>query len=119
MIDLVYIVLFAAAAFLYYGISCLLSPHLIKEFKRFGIPEYRILTGVLQLSGATGLVLGLFYPWLGFTAAAGLAILMLAGFITRIKIKDTFLQSLPSFFFMLLNAYIASSYWNLVAVIGE
>ena len=119
METLTYVVLFSTISFLYYGIGCLVSPRLMKEFERYGLPRFRILTGILQLLGAAGLVLGLFYPWLGVIAAAGLTILMMAGFVTRIKIKDSLLQTLPSFFYMVLNAYITSSFYLLVGTRGE
>jgi len=111
---LFFIVFFTSASFLYYGLSCLISPHLINEFERYGLPQYRVLTGILQLIGAVGITVGLMYPLLGVFAAAGLALLMMAGFITRIKIKDTFLQMFPSFFYILLNAYIASAFYMII-----
>lgn len=119
MNSLIYIVLFTAASFLYYGVSCLISPRLINEFERFGLSEYRIITGVLQLLGAVGIIFGLLYPFLGILAAVGLTLLMMAGFITRIKIKDSFFQTLPSFFYMVLNAYIASIYYIQIGIKGE
>lgn len=119
MITLTYVVLFSAISFLYYGFACLVSPRLIIEFERYGLPQYRILTGVLQLLGAAGILLGLLYPLLGALAAAGLTLLMMAGFFTRIKIKDNFLQTLPSFFYMVLNAYITYEYYLLIGLKGE
>ena len=114
MNTLIYLVLFTAFSFLYYGLACLISPRLRIEFKRFGLPEYRMLTGFLQLLGSLGIILGLIFPLLGTLASAGLTLLMVAGFITRIKIKDTFIETLPSFFFMLINGYITFSYCLLI-----
>jgi len=111
---LIYLVLFTAVSFLYYGLACLNSPRLKIEFERFGLPEYRIMTGFLQLLGAVGIILGLIFPLLGLFASAGLTLLMVAGFITRIKIKDTFIETLPSFFFMLINGYLTFSYCLLI-----
>jgi hypothetical protein len=114
MNTLIYLVLFTAFSFLYYGLACLISPRLRIEFERFGLPEYRMLTGFLQLLGSLGIILGLIFPLLGTLASAGLTLLMVAGFITRIKIKDTFIETLPSFFFMLINGYITFSYCLLI-----
>ncbi|MEP2772061.1 MAG: DoxX family protein [Fulvivirga sp.] len=99
-----------AVAFMYYGLTCLFSSHLKLEFQRFGMPKQRIITGVLQLLGACGLVVGLWSPVVGAMASSGLALLMLAGFIVRIKIRDSIVQTLPSFFFMALNAYLAFAF---------
>lgn len=77
-----------------------------KEFIRFGLTKWRVLTGVLQVLGALGLAFGIFYATLAVTAAFGLALLMLLGFITRIRIKDGILESAPAFGLMLLNMYL-------------
>lgn len=106
MVLIKYIVILSAVSFTYYGLTCLFSQHLKNEFKRFGVPKQRLTTGVLQLLGAFGLIVGLWYPIVGAMAASGLALLMLAGFIVRIKIRDSFIQTLPSFFFMLINTYL-------------
>ena len=39
-------------------------------------------------------------------AAAGLALLMLLGVGVRIKIRDSFLQTLPALGYLALNAYL-------------
>lgn len=57
--------------------------------------------------GAAGLILGYFYlPVLSIIAAAGLSLLMILGFIVRLKIKDNVVQSAPSIFYAVINAYI-------------
>ena len=47
----------------------------------------------------------LFNPLL-IISSLGLALLMLAGFLVRLKLKDGILVSLPALFYMSLNAYI-------------
>lgn len=80
------------------------------EFKRYKLGTYRNLVGFLQIAGALGLALGVFYlPILLQFAAAGLCILMLLGFIVRIKIKDSILQSAPSLIYAFINGYILYS----------
>lgn len=78
-----------------------------REFERYGYPRYRKLVGALQLLGATGLLVGFYAPWAGQVGSGGLALLMLLGIGVRIKIKDTVLQTLPAFAYMLINAYLA------------
>jgi hypothetical protein len=66
------------------------------------------MTGFLQLLGAIGLLIGLYFsPILLLLASMGLGILMIAGFIVRLKINDNFIQSSPSFIFAVLNICIA------------
>ena len=77
------------------------------EFKRFGLEKFGLIIIALQFLGATGLILGLvlFNPLL-IISSLGLALLMLAGFLVRLKLKDSILVSLPALFYMSLNAYI-------------
>jgi len=101
------ILILTSLAFLYYGINCLFSQIMNDEFLRFGLTKkQRHLTGVLQVIGALGLISGLSISRVGMFAALGLTILMILGFIVRLKIKDSFLQSLPSFIFIWINLYL-------------
>ena len=59
-------------------------------------------------SGAIGLLIGLYYtPILLLLASSGLCLLMLSGFIVRVKIKDNFIESAPAFILWALNLCIA------------
>jgi accessory gene regulator protein AgrB len=88
---------------------------MIKEFVRYGMNDsLRKLTGITQLLGACGLVAGLYISIIGFFAATGLSFMMLIAFITRLKIRDSLNQSLPSLFFMVINGYLATSYLMLL-----
>ena len=99
---------FSSLAFIYFGINCFYSKFIILEFKRYGLPKFRKLTGILQLMGAIGLLIGLYFnPLIMLLASIGLSLLMLAGFIVRLKVKDNFIQSSPSFIFAALNLFIA------------
>ncbi len=100
------LILCSAISFLGYGLACFLSDSLKREFDRYGFGSQRTLIGELQLCAAVGLLAGLSQPWLGRAAAAGLALMMLVAVGVRIKIKDTFLQTTPALFYLLLNAYL-------------
>jgi hypothetical protein len=77
-----------------------------KEFKRFGLEKLGLLTIILELLGAVGLLIGLKFNILLIIASLGLALLMFFGLIVRMKLKDNLWVSLPALFYMLLNAYI-------------
>ena len=110
---------FSGSCFLFYGVSCLYSNHMSKEFKRFGIPQFQKLTGMLQILGGLALLIGSWkFPLLAFLGAAGLALLMLLGSVVRIKIKDSFLQSSPAFIFAILNSFLAYTYSNAIWLIS-
>jgi hypothetical protein len=46
------------------------------------------LVGMLELAGAAGLVLGLFWPPLGVAASAGLVLLLLGGAAAHARVHD-------------------------------
>ncbi len=102
-----FIMLVCALSFLGYGLSCLYSPHMVVEFRRYGLAGFRKLTGTLQLLAATGLFLGFLLPWAGGIAAGGLALQMACGLGVRIKIGDPWYLCLPAATYLLLCAWLA------------
>jgi hypothetical protein len=103
-IDLPALVL--AVSFFFYGSRCLFSEAMSREFRRWGVSHLRYLTGILEVLGSLGLVVGLWIPWVGFLAATGLSLLMLCGVAVRIRIKDTLLQTLPAVLFLFLSVFV-------------
>ncbi|SKB32213.1 DoxX-like family protein [Salegentibacter holothuriorum] len=102
------LVLISTFSFLFFGFSCFFVERIRKEFIRYKLSQYLKLVGTLQVTGALGLVTGYFFnPVLSFFSAIGLSLLMLLGFGVRLRVKDSFLQSLPSFSYAVLNGYIA------------
>ena len=100
------LLLFSATSFLFYGINSFTSNFIIQEFLRYGIPQYRKLTGWLQLLGALGIIIGFWINYIQILSTGGLALLMLFGVITRMLIKDSFLKTLPALLYCLLNTYL-------------
>jgi uncharacterized membrane protein YkgB len=98
---------FSSVSFILFGGGCFLSRYLRDEYERYGIDQLIGLIGVLQILGAAGLVVGFYMPWIGQFSAGGLAAMMLCGVGVRIKIKDTIVQTIPAFTYMVLNGYIA------------
>ncbi len=76
------------------------------EFKRFKIEKLGLLTIILEIMGAIGLLAGLFLKPILLISSGGLATLMLLGLVFRIKSKDSLWVSLPAIFYMGLNALI-------------
>lgn len=100
------LILCSAISFLGYGAACFLSDSLQREFERYRFGPQRALIGSLQLCAAVGLLAGLSQPWMGRAAAGGLALMMLVAVGVRMRIKDTFLQTIPALFYLVLNAYL-------------
>ena len=76
------------------------------EFKRFGLERLGTVTAYLELLGGVGLLIGLYNYQLSIISSGGLALLMFCGIIVRIKIRDSFLLTLPALLYFLLNLYI-------------
>jgi hypothetical protein len=76
------------------------------EFKRFGLEKIGTLTAVLELLGATGLLVGLQSNILLLISSAGLGLLMFFALLVRIRVKDSLFVSIPAISYLIINAYI-------------
>ena len=99
-------VLISSLSFYAYVASYFISPHMKNEFKRFDLEKLGLLTIIFEFLGATGLLVGLKFSPILTISSFGLGLLMLCGFIVRLKLKDSVWISLPSIFYMCLNIYI-------------
>ncbi len=98
-----------ALSFLGYGAACFLSSRMRREFLRYRLGAQRVWVGALQWSAGIGLLAGMWVPWMGQAAAAGLALMMLVAVGVRIQIRDGVWQTIPALFYLLLNAYLCLS----------
>lgn len=101
-----FLTLCSAALFTYYGVASLVSTDLIKEFDRWGMARLRRLTATLELTGALGLLVGLFIPVVGLVASAGLCLMMILATVVRIRIRDPFHAMIPAIMLAVINAYL-------------
>lgn len=99
-------ILISGISFIIYGILLLNSSEMQNEFKRFGLEKFTKLTGLLELLGGIGMLIGLKYDIILLISSGGLTLLMLLGLGVRIKLRDSFWLSFPAFFFMALNLFI-------------
>ena len=100
------LILISCISFIIYGIAYFTSPHMKNEFRRFGLEKLGLLTAILELSGAFGLIVGLMLNSILLISSGGLAILMFLGVVVRLKIGDSLWATSPALFYMLLNSYI-------------
>lgn len=99
-------ILASSLSFIVYGWLSLTTSSMQEEFKRFGLEQLRTFTGILQLLGGVGLLVGLRWPFALRCSAAGITLLMLAGLAVRLKVGDGWLLCMPAIGFLMLNAYI-------------
>ena len=102
------LILISSLSFLIYGISWFTSPQMKSEFKRFGLEKFGLLTAVLEIGGALGLLAGLYINSILLISSGGLALLMFFGVLARLRVKDSLWVSLPALLYMVLNSYIFS-----------
>ncbi len=96
-------------AFLIYGFLCVFTSHMRDEFERFGMAKFRILTGIIEILGAAGTLLGLFWTPLFIFSTLGLGTLMLLGLVTRVRVRDPIVQMLPALSLMVVNYTLAGA----------
>lgn len=106
---------FSSVSFLAYAYSYFRAPKMKNEFKRFGLEKLGLTVIILEIIGAIGLLLGLKVNLILVISSLGLAVLMFAGLIVRIMVKDNFWISFPAFFYLALNTFI---FWQSMSFIG-
>ena len=99
-------ILISSFSFFAYAYSYFKAPHMKNEFKRFGIEKMGLAIVILEIIGALGLLAGLKFNFILIVSSFGLALLMFAGIIVRMKLKDNIWITFPGLFYMLLNGYI-------------
>ncbi|MFZ8934360.1 MAG: DoxX family protein, partial [Bacteriovoracaceae bacterium] len=93
---LIVLTIINALAFIFYGFLCTFTNHMISEFTRYKLLKFRRLTGVLELSGGLGTLIGLaYYIHLVIFSCTGLALLMILGIIVRVRVGDPIKSIIP------------------------
>lgn len=82
--------------------------NIIQEFKQYGLPDWlRDLVGILKLTFALLLLLGIQRAPLAIIGGLGIAALMCCAFVTHLRIKNPMFKTLPSLTLLLLSLIIA------------
>jgi hypothetical protein len=98
--------IFSGGSHLIYGILSLTQPFYIDEFTRFGFSDYRVLIATIQLILGLIMLAGFFKIKLTQVSSVILAAMMAGAVVTRILIKDDFVQSFPALLYMFINSFI-------------
>ena len=96
----------SGVSFIFFGLACFFSNIFINEFYRYGLSEYRQIIGFFELLGGIGCILGIFDKRILMLSTLGLSVMMILGVTVRIKINDTFIQTLPALLYFILNVII-------------
>ncbi|MED1791377.1 DoxX family protein [Brevibacillus nitrificans] len=70
----------------------------VEAFNHLGLPQwFRVVTGLVQYIGVTGLIIGFWHPWVTAWAGVWLGITMFFGCIAHLKVKDPVSKTMPAF----------------------
>ena len=97
---------FSGVSFIFFGLACFYNSLFVNEFYRYGLSEYRTIIGFFQLLGGIGSIIGVFDKRILIISSLRLSVMMLLGVGVRIKINDTFIQTLPALTYLIVNAII-------------
>ena len=82
--------------------------NVIAEFEQFGFSDvFRNFVGASKIAISTLLLTGIWYAELTPYAAMGMAAFMLAAQLSHLRVKNPFLQRLPSLVFLLMSVFVA------------
>ena len=101
-----FFIVFSAISFVIYSLNSVFSRRMKLEFSRWGVGSLRILVASFQMLGAIGLLLGMYNIWLLCLVSFLLILMMISAVIIRIRVKDSFLMTLPAIIYALVNSVI-------------
>lgn len=79
------------------------SKNLKEEFKFYGLPNwFFILIGIIKVSLAILLIIGVWFEKLTFYSTIGIAILMIGALLMHLKVNDPIKKSLPAISILLM-----------------
>lgn len=82
--------------------------NIIQEFKQYGLPQWlRDLVGILKLTFALLLLLGIQRASLAMIGGLGIAGLMACAFVIHLRVKNPVFKMLPSLTLLALSLIIA------------
>jgi uncharacterized membrane protein YphA (DoxX/SURF4 family) len=98
-------VLVAASIFLVWVVR---YDNIVAEFKQFGLPDWlRDLVGILKITYAVLLMIGIWREQFAVVGGIGTAVLMVAAVATHVRVKNPVPKMLPSLTLLILSALIA------------
>lgn len=77
-----------------------------EEFKRYDLERFRLLTGILEVAGGLGILVGFVFNPLYLFSTLGLGLLMGLGLLARIRAKDPVIQMVPALALMIINFWL-------------
>ena len=89
--------------------------NVIAEFKQFGYSDVlRNFVGAAKISFSALLIIGICYAEVTAYAALAMAFFMLCAQLSHFKVKNGFMQRLPSLILLLMSLFIAAFHYGLL-----
>jgi hypothetical protein len=83
------------------------SHNMVEEFKAYGLStNFMYFVGFMKVLIALSLLVGLFYGVLVLPAVAVLVVLMVGAIAMHLKIKDSFLKTMPATIMLVLSLIV-------------
>lgn len=80
----------------------------VQVFKHLKLPQwFRVFTGIVQLAGASGLVVGFWNKEVLFFAALWIACTMLGAIFFHVRVRDPLMPIIAPIFLMILPLIVA------------
>jgi uncharacterized membrane protein YphA (DoxX/SURF4 family) len=90
--------------------------NIIQEFKQYGLPDWlRDLVGILKMTFALMMLIGIERRTFAVAGGIGIAILMGAAFVTHLRVKNPVFKMLPSLTLLVFSVVIAWINYRLLA----
>jgi hypothetical protein len=82
--------------------------NIVQEFKQYGLPDWlRDLVGILKMTFALMLLIGIERVPFAVAGGIGIAVLMGAAFVTHLRVKNPVFKMLPSLTLLVFSVIIA------------
>ena len=99
------LVFFCSLSHILFGLLSLFVPFYMNEFIRYGMSDFRMPVGCLQILCGMGLLV-FTSSRLRLMMSGVLAILMGGAIVVRVYIQDDLIQTLPAILYFVLNVFI-------------
>lgn len=89
--------------------------NIVEEFKHYGLPDWlRDLVGIIKLTFALQLLIGIEHKLFAMSGGIGIALLMVCAFITHVRVRNPFPKMLPCLILLLLSVLISAINYQLL-----
>ncbi len=100
--------LLLAFVFLMTGLGKILGAKMqVESFEQLKLKkEFRLVTGIVQIVGVIGLIIGIWYPGVASLSGIWFGIIMIGAAAAHIRVKDPFSKAVPAIVLCIVALFI-------------